>query len=332
LTIPSPSEQSLHLQCGGLPTVFVVVLSWNQCALTVECVLSLLEVNYPRCRIIVVDNASSDETVETLRARFGERIDLIVNRDNLGFAAGCNVGIRRALAQEADCVLLLNNDTVVNRRFLTPMVEALDAHPDAAAIVPKIYLMSRPDVLWAAGGQIRPWRGRATGRGLGCPDTGQYDSAGWVDYGSGCCLLMPRPAIARVGLLNESYFAYFEDVDWCLRARASGMRVWYAPGSKIWHVAGAASGGSAQQGLNGRTSTTHPYLAARNNLWFIRKYIGGFPLPVALLSFGHYVVYNTLVCTRLRRWRRLACLWRGALDGALTNPGQPERIDAPAPA
>jgi GT2 family glycosyltransferase len=299
-----------------VPRVHILVLNWNQWGLTAACLRSLLNVDYPACRIVVIDNGSTDDSMRKLAEEFEERVDLIAAGGNLGFAAGNNLGIRRALEQAGDYVMLLNNDTIVDHDFLAPLVRALECHPDCAAVVPKIYFLSRPDTIWAAGGRVRPWLGQAANRGYGQRERGQFAEAGPVDFGSGCCLLISRAGLDQVGMLNEAYFAYFEDADWCLRARAKGMQVWYVPESRIWHVAGAATRRAGSQGNGGRTSPQVYYLTARNNLWLIRNHFGRASRPVALASFAlrHLLLYS-LVFLCLRRWAKLAHLWRGARDG-----------------
>lgn len=296
--------------------VYIVVLNWNQYALTVDCVRSLLSLDYPEYRVVVVDNGSEDGSVAKLRAEFGDRTEIIANETNLGFAGGSNVGIAYALERGAGYVMLLNNDTVVDPNFLSPLVDVLRSENPVGAVTPKIYFMHDPQRLWAAGGEIRWWLGQARSRGRTQLDHGQFDHAGPVDYATGCCLLFTRAALEEVGLLDERYFGYFEDADWSIRARRAGFQIWYEPTSKIWHVAGGSIRQKETPAKGGQTSPFHHYLVTRNNLWLLFGHAKGMMRLVGLVVFcvRRLLVYS-LAFVVLRRWDKLRCLWKGARDG-----------------
>lgn len=298
------------------PPVAVIILAWNQCDLTVSCLRSLLAVEYPACRLIVVDNGSADGTAQRLRVEFGSSIDLVTIERNLGFAEGNNVGIRHALAKGARYVMLLNNDTVVDKRFLGPLVDLLQSTPRAGAVTPKIYFLHDPDEIWAAGSQINWWTGSANNRGHKQHDQGQFDRAEAVDYGPGCCLLTSREVLDRVGPLDDSYFAYFEDADWCVRMRKAGFDIWYEPRSWIWHVGGASSR-RGEHNPEGKTDPLVHYLIARNGLWLMRSHAPGLARIVGPMAFAvRHVLFYSIVFVLLRRWRKLRNLWWGAYDGS----------------
>jgi len=303
-------ENSQMLETAQYPRIWIVVLSWNQYDLTAACVRSLMQLDYPNYQIVVVDNNSQDDTVEKLRLEFANRLELIVNAQNLGFAGGNNVGIRYALRRNVDYVMILNNDTVVDASFLTPLVKVLQAEARAAVVTPKIYFMHDSDRIWAAGGKVY-WRfGLARSRGRDELDCGQFDRREQVDYATGCCMLFRRGALEKVGLLDERYFAYFEDSDWCMRAREEGFQIWYEPTSIIWHVAGASS-------RIGKTwSASVRYLNVRNNLWFIHRYIKGPPRLIALVSFiVSRLLLSSVKQIALGRWIHLRSIWQGAYNG-----------------
>ncbi|HXV12659.1 MAG TPA: glycosyltransferase family 2 protein [Candidatus Krumholzibacteria bacterium] len=228
------------------PSVVVVVLTWNGRALTMDCLRSLEAVATPNVRVMVVDNASTDGTAAAIRERYGERVEVVENASNLGYAGGNNVGIRRALDQGARFVLLLNNDTTVAPDFVDQLLGAtLD--PAIGIAAPKIYFAEPPDRIWYAGGEISLWRGAARHAGIREHDRGQHDTARDVDYASGCALLARREVFERVGLLDESYRAYFEDADLCLRAARAGFRVRYVPTAQVWHRISASTGGQVSR-------------------------------------------------------------------------------------
>lgn len=309
---------------GNSFVVTIVVLSWNQSLLTENCVRSLLAVNQPGIQILVVDNNSSDNTVQALKNNFEGQITVIANKENLGFAGGNNVGIRHALDLNADHIMLLNNDTIVERNFLQPMLTTLQSDPRIGATTPKIYLMDdgkKGERIWAAGGQVNLWLGQSGSRGIGKIDTGQFDKMEEVGYASGCCILIKRETLEEVGLLNEDYFAYYEDVDWSLRARQCGYRIIYVPDSTVWHRVGSSSKNRRQPSGEGRQNPFVHYLSARNHLWFIRTYTHGLQRLTALISYFLYrILFYSVVFILLRRIKKLKELWRGFTEGLVTNP------------
>jgi hypothetical protein len=242
---PQPAASSGSRRTGppdDPPRVLVLILAWNGRALTEACVDSVLATDYPRFDVLVVDNASTDGTPAALRARFGNRIELLENDRNLLFAGGMNAGLRRALAGRWDAVLLLNNDVVVDAALLAELVAVLQRDARIAAVGPKIYFQDWPEVIWFAGGDLSLWRGWSRHRGLRQPDRGQHDREIDVDYLTGCAILVRAAALADVGLFDEGYAMYAEDADWSFRARAHGWRLVYAPRARLWHHVSAAAG------------------------------------------------------------------------------------------
>jgi GT2 family glycosyltransferase len=228
---------------GRAPRVAVVVLNWNGKALTLDCVASLLEVRTPNVEVVVVDNASSDGSAEAVRAAFGSRVTVIVNDENLGFARGNNVGIRYALEHGAEFVLLLNNDTIVDEQLIDFMLKPFDDENGVGVTGPKIYYYDPPDQIWFAGGEVFLARGVSRHIGIRERDRGQFDEHRDVDYVTGCALMAKRDVFESVGFLDPSYVAYYEDVDFCMRARRAGFRIVYVPGGKVWHKISASTGG-----------------------------------------------------------------------------------------
>jgi GT2 family glycosyltransferase len=305
----------------NLPLVYVIVLTWNQYLLTAKCIHSLLDVDYPNLRIIVVDNGSKDDTVMLLTEEFGQKIEILINETNLGYAGGNNVGIRHALQCGAEYIMVLNNDTFVSPDFLKPLLRTLQSNIYIGAVTPKIYFAEQPNMIWAAGGRINFWAGKTGSRGRGSIDIGQFDRSQEVDYTTGCCFLAPRNVFEQIGVFNESYFAYFEDTDWSMRVRKSGLKIWYEPAACIWHVAGGSSEKLANSIRYGHRKPFLIYLLARNNLWFIKSHISGMKKLTALVYFlVSYVAYYSVAYLILRRWEKLRNLWKGIQDGWRSLP------------
>jgi GT2 family glycosyltransferase len=243
------------------PKVAIIVLNLDGLADTSECLQSLRATAYPNYQTIVMDNGSPGPDAKVLQKRFGNSIRLIASEENLGFAGGCNLAIREALAGEGDYVLLLNNDVTVEGRFLDEMVQAAEELRDAAALCPKIYFHDRPTVICSTGGRVNPWTGTARQVGRGERDRGQYDQVAVRDYADGACMLIRRPALERVGLLDEEYFAYWEETDWCARAAEAGYKCYYVPAARVWHKSARSQA----------PDSDYYYLFRRNALLFLRK-------------------------------------------------------------
>lgn len=249
------------------PLAYIILVNWNGKEVTLDCLRSLAQVKYPQFRILVVDNASTDGSVESFRAEF-PGAELLPLPENRRFAGGNNAGIRYALDRGAEILLLLNNDTTVDSTFLDCMVDAYRREPAAGIVAPKIYYHDQPETIWYAGGRISFWTGTMRHIGIREKDHGQYDSAADTGYATGCCILTGRNVVERIGLLDESYFMYGEDADWSLRAQRAGYRVIYEPRARVWHKISVSAGGHLS-----RFKITHKYLSgfrffARHASWY----------------------------------------------------------------
>ena len=233
-------------------SIAIIVLNWNGRDLTLDCLRSLAAVTTPHVRIILVDNASTDGSADAVREHYGSRVTLIENAQNLGFAAGNNVGIRRALDDGADFILLLNNDTVVAPDFVDHLHKPMLSSPDIGITAPKIYYAEPKNQIWFAGGELSMWRGIARHTGIRETDRGQYDQERDIDYATGCAFLVRRAVLEKIGDLDPGYRAYFEDADFCVRARLAGFRIRYIPAAHVWHRISASTGGQLSRRKAGR--------------------------------------------------------------------------------
>lgn len=224
------------------PNVWIIIVNWNGREITLDCLDSLHHSTYRNQHVLVVDNASTDGSVEQIRKLFPD-VEVLALPENRRFAGGNNTGIRHALDRGAELLLLLNNDTTVDPGFLEPLVARLASDPSAGIVAPKIFYHAQPDRLWYAGGSISFWTGSMRHLGIREDDNGQYDTPGETDYASGCCFLTRAKLVAEIGLLDESYYMYTEDADWCMRARRAGYRVMYEPKARVWHRLSVSAGG-----------------------------------------------------------------------------------------
>ena len=228
-------------------TLTAIVLNWNGLADTRRLLPTLAASRLPdgwRLHTLVVDNGSSDGSVAAIRAEFPE-VGVLALPDNRRFAGGNNAGIAQALADGADAIMLLNNDTQVDPAMIEKLLLALDQDPGAGAAAPLIYFGAPSQRIWYAGAVCAPALGFTAHRGLRALDHGQYRAIENTGYLTGCCLLAPSEVWRRVGVLDERYFIYAEDADWSLRARALGYRLLMVPTARLWHAVSASSGASS---------------------------------------------------------------------------------------
>jgi GT2 family glycosyltransferase len=225
------------------PHVAVVVLSFNRCDDTKACLESLRRLRWEQLTVIVVDNASTDGTLEAVRRDFPE-IVLIHSDENLGFAEGNNIGLRAAFAAGADYALLLNNDTIADEGLVEALVGEALRRPDAGALCPMIHYVDPPDHIWYAGARFDP-RAIHNGRHTGYRerDTGQYHSVREIGRATGAAMMVPRAVVEHVGFMDGRLFLQVEDVEWSLRMRAAGYRILFVPEGRVLHRVSVASGG-----------------------------------------------------------------------------------------
>ncbi len=274
------------------PEISVLILNYNNTNDTLECVHSLMKNNFNNYEIILIDNGSTDgskEILKELESKYSNII-FIINKINLGFAEGANKGMSIA---RGDYILFLNNDTIVKEDFLDCLIKQASEHPDASIFCPKIYFYDRPDTIWFAGGYI-DWKYQGAHIGYGRKDSNIYDTAATCEYVTGCAMLIKKEVIKKIGLFDESFFAYQEDVDLCIRARKAGYKCMYIPYPHVWHKEGATSK------KQGRMSPFIVYLGTRNKLVMVRKNYSKLRFVDALLRelFIATPIYSLLYASR----------------------------------
>lgn len=264
--------------------VAIIVLNWNGLEDTQACATSLTRQTYPNARVYLVDNASADGSAEVLPRDFPQ-FTHIANKKNLGFTEGNNQVVARALSEGADAVLLLNNDTEVAPDFLQHLVTVVEADPQIGMVGPKILFYDEPERIWYAGGRAdyAVWP-PFTHVGENELDGPAFAASGDTDWITGCCLLVRAEVIREIGVLDPAFGFVCEDVDWCLRARRAGWRLWYEPKAEVWHKISRSFKRSGMRSY---------YYADRNCLLVARRQRGILgALPVLcryLVSIWHYV-------------------------------------------
>jgi GT2 family glycosyltransferase len=264
------------------PRVAIIILTWNRVDDVVTCLESFSEVHYPNLEVIVVDNDSKDDTVETVREGF-RWATLIVNDDNLGYVGGNNVGIRYALEHGADYVFILNSDTKMTPNVLEELVGVMQGDPRIAIAGAKNLYMQNPQFTWGKYGVLNwgPMLVRTHGRFVrDFPEMSPKD-VDWV-IGNGC--MMSREALEKVGIFDEEFFQVNEDVDWCVRAKNLGYRVVYVDTAVIHHR------GASSADLSKPIVFSYGYFLGRNAILFARKHANPAQWTLLLLNMTLGVV------------------------------------------
>jgi hypothetical protein len=275
----------------------VVTVTYNSEPFLDDFIKSLSTQNYCNHSTYIIDNSSKDKTIHLLNTKYSniDGITVIANENNLGVAAGNNQGILMALREGCEWILLLNNDTTFPSDFLSQLVAACDRQ-SLRVTVPKIHFDHPSGHIWYGGGGFNPRRAY-TGyhTGIGEPDHGQYDVESTVDYSPTCAMLIHRSVFFDVGLMDESYFVYFDDTDFCWRLKQVGIPIGYTPLTSLVHKVGGSTGG-----------TQSPFtmrMTSRNRLYYLRKHFGALSanlwMPVFLLYyFVQFIKTGNLACLK----------------------------------
>lgn len=259
----------------------VVIVHFKGTDDTLACVNSLVntENKNQTFSIIVVINPSEEDHSNLLGTfqKIYPQIIIIENKINTGFAGGNNIGIRKAMEIGSDQIILLNNDTEVPGDFINSFAEYGKSDKSIGLVSPKIYFTKgfeyhkdkyqeneKGKVIWYGGGIIDWSNIYASHRGVDEVDTGQFDQISETEFATGCCMLIKKEVIEKIGFLDEKYFLYYEDIDYSVRVKKAGYRVMYYPKSFIWHKNASSSGKPG--------SPIHIYYQTRNRLYFGFKY------------------------------------------------------------
>jgi GT2 family glycosyltransferase len=290
------------------PTAFVIILNWNLKDDTIACAESVLAGSYARQRVVVVDNGSQDGSVSALTDRFGEAIDLIANEENVGFARGINVGIRHALAQGADWVLLLNNDTTVAPDMIERLMAVANRQAGAGILAPAIFYYDQPERVWRLGDRHHRWLPiplKIPARNLKAREVLP------VDYVTGCGMLIRRQVFSVIGLFDPQYFMYYEDADFCMRAAKADFAIVCVPAARMWHKVSHSTR---------RDVSRQRYLKTRYRVQFYRHH---YSLPAwvyLILSILWMTLKDLLRGDRQAAWACVRGFYHGWWPSAANEP------------
>jgi hypothetical protein len=287
-----------------VPLVVSVILNTNRCDDTLQCLNSLKNTTYANHQIIVLDNGSTDGSIEAIEAAYPE-VTVLSLEHNLGYAGNNNVGIEAALSHDADWIFVLNEDVILADESISKLVEAGESDDHVGIVGPLVYHYDAPELIQSAGGTLDAnWFARH--RGENKHDEGQFVQNEPVDWISGCAIMVRRGVVETVGALDERFFYYWEETEWCTRARSQGWKVVFVPSAKIWHK-------GVQKDYKPSVNVT--YYWARNWLFFLSKQ----KAPVRAWAAAFLVLARTLISWSLKpRWKdkkdHRDALWQGMRD------------------
>ncbi len=294
------------------PLVYTVILNTNRRDDTLACLASLSKSTYSQIKVIVLDNSSTDGSVEAIRYAFPDA-QIINLAENLGYAGNNNVGIEEAIKQGADWVLVLNEDTILDPDCLAELVKVGEGDPQIGIVGPMVYHHNEPNVIQSAGGMLgKYWQSQHLGKNE--LDCGQFQLPHRVEWISGCAILVRKAAIEQAGMLDASFFIYWEETEWCIRVARNGWQIIHVPHAKIWHK-------GVQRDYQPKPSFT--YYGTRNHLLTLSKH----KAPWAVQFFNWAQLLRTLVSWSVKpKWKdkieHRNAMWKGVVDFLQNHRGQ----------
>lgn len=245
--------------------IYVILLNYNAANDTIECIKSIIE-NEKKVKyeIIVVDNLSTDDSVSKLEKI--ENIIFIKNKENEGFAKGNNIGIDYAMKQGAEYILLLNNDTIIEKNAISILINSLNTHKGVGIMGSRIMYFENPKLINYCGGKINWLKGATIHENYKKEfvKENEQNNFRYTNFITGCCMLIKREVIEKIGYLPEEYFMYYEDTDYCIKAKENGYKLGLCTNSIIYHKVSVSSGGE--------NSPFSIQWGNRNRLIFMNKY------------------------------------------------------------
>lgn len=288
----------------------VIVLNYRQPQMTIDCMKQLIR-NVSNCaepfEIILLDNGSGDNSVEIIAAELKslphDNIIFLQSPINTGFARGNNICMAKA---SGDWLFLLNNDTIISPTFINQMLQLIDKYPNAAALGPKIYDCAEPPKPWFTGGYLtKTFNPLSLGR-----DHSDYANVDWL---TGCALLINRRAIDEIGMLNEDYFAYLEDVEWCMRAKAVTAPLVYSPVNSLKHIGSVTTKSQFKKPFG-------IYYEYRNKLFLILEYAKGQQKIISLGVAVAGILFRIVESILRRNFESTSAYYYALVDGLLRRP------------
>jgi GT2 family glycosyltransferase len=290
----------------------VVIVAYNDFDLLKRSIDSILACSYRAVEIIVVDNSTRDDVRAGLAGMPG--IHYHRTAENLGFCGANNIGIRMSRELGTEYTLLLNHDAVLEPDCLQALMARAPKLPDLGVMTGKIYLMAGQKKLWYAGGYFDRLIGAGKNYGFNETDRGQYDTFREVEYATGCFMLIPNAVLARAGGLEDRFFMYLDDIEFCLRVRKAGFKVYYEPKAVVHHDLGSGSDLPKRPDYYLYFSIRNKPLVVRGEAYTLYLYFA--MMVVAGIKFLQFAAHPGIP----DRGRKLRAILWGAVDGFSREP------------
>ena len=298
----------------GLPLskqIAIVIVAWNQLDKTLACLETVYAQTTQDFDVILVDNGSNADFAEQIEKAF-EKIILLRSDRNRGFAGGNNIGIRYALDNKYQCILLLNNDTLLAVDCIETLLSTLNSSPaNVGAVSAKIFYAHEKNRIWTVGADFHPLLLEIIDEGKGQIDSGQWDEVKPIEFAPFCGILLKRSVFEQVGLLDDAYFLYYEDMDYCQKLKARGIKISLVPDAKIWHAVSASSGGNQ--------SAAALYWLANSSGRYFRAHSGYARLLIIIPYRLMSALRKTFTLAKKEEWQPLKSYWRGLYHGWVTQ-------------
>lgn len=268
------------------PGVMVGITTWNQREDLSDCLAALSQIKNPSLQIVVVDNASADDTAQSVRRAYPDVV-VIENTTNRGAAGGRNDLFRHFLTTQASYMMILDPDVMITANCFSHLMEEIERDPQIGLVGVKAYYADRPTTFWFRGGAVyNPWFGRFERSGQNEEDRGQYEVPEEVDAIPAGFTFIKRKVLEQVPAMDERYFIYFEESDWNFAVKKAGFKIVTSPSAKVYHRVSRSLG---------MESPLFYYYRTRNNLLFAIRHSPFYCLPVFFLYFFGYLMPQTLL-------------------------------------
>jgi hypothetical protein len=289
--------------------IAIIIVNWKQYQLTKLCLYSLQKIKYDNYQIILIDNESNPKELKKIKNQF-DKIITFPNQKNLGFTGANNIGIEYAIKNDFEYVMLINNDTEVEKNFINPLIEVLEKNQNFGAAQPLILNYYNRNKVWSAGGFLNKFFGYTYV--IKSPE-GIKKNIDWI---TGCCFFLRTDVIKKIGLLDEKFFAYYEDVDWSIRIKNAGYDLAFVKSSVVYHHGSKSSKNESNEGT---LSPFVHYLNIRNHIFLLRKNKDVFnSVGVLFFQFFKIVSYSVYFIVRVRI-NKLNMVYKGLVDGLMKN-------------
>lgn len=284
----------------------VILVNYNGIEYNEACINSIRASDWQGdIQIYVVDNDSIDGSPTRLLKCYGSErwFHIIFMGKNAGFSVANNVGLRKAVKEGCNFLMLLNNDTYIEKDMIRKLVEC--AEGKVCIVAPKIYYWDQKDVIWSAGGSLSPIIKKPRSFGENEKDTEIYNQKRECTYLNGCCMLFSAQTFHRVGDMDEDFFLYYEDTEYCMRAAERRVQLFYCPKARMYHKVSASTGG--------RSNPSCAYYISRNWPMCMKKRMKKF----RFLLFGIYFCVNRIVCFSIWRFQGRKDMINAGIEGII---------------